>query len=114
MSAVQQQVDEVKGIMTQNIEKVLERGEKLDDLLDKTEELESSVSNFKMNLITLLLIKISVWHIGGVRFSQCLYKFPLFFSQKCSKPQQEEWGKSIGGKTQKWQSVWWWWLLLLL
>jgi hypothetical protein len=29
--------------MTQNIERVLERGEKLDDLVDKTEDLEASV-----------------------------------------------------------------------
>jgi len=29
--------------MTQNIERVLERGERLDDLVDKTEDLEASV-----------------------------------------------------------------------
>ena len=33
------QVDEVKGIMTENIEKVLARGEKLELLTDKTENL---------------------------------------------------------------------------
>ena len=44
MSLLQSQVDEVKGVMTQNIEKVLERGDRLDDLMDKTEELEASVS----------------------------------------------------------------------
>ena len=44
MSLLQSQVDEVKGVMTQNIEKVLERGDHLDDLMDKTEELEASVS----------------------------------------------------------------------
>lgn len=38
------QVDEVKGVMTENIERVLERGEKLDDLIDKTTDLEASVS----------------------------------------------------------------------
>ena len=31
--------------MTQNIERVLDRGEKLDDLVDKTEDLEASVSS---------------------------------------------------------------------
>jgi len=38
------QVGEVTGIMKQNIEKVLERGERLDDLVDKTEDLQASVS----------------------------------------------------------------------
>ena len=44
VSRLQSQVDEVKGVMSQNIEKVMERGERLDDLMDKTEELENSVS----------------------------------------------------------------------
>lgn len=46
MSQLRSQVDEVKGVMTQNIEKVLERGERLDDLMDKTTELEASVSKW--------------------------------------------------------------------
>lgn len=45
MAAVQAQVDEVKGVMSQNIERVLQRGDKLEDLMDKTEELEAGVSN---------------------------------------------------------------------
>jgi hypothetical protein len=43
VSKLRSQVDEVKDVMTQNIERVLERGEKLDDLVDKTEDLEASV-----------------------------------------------------------------------
>lgn len=39
------QVDEVKGIMTENIEKVLARGEKLELLTDKTENLMTEVSH---------------------------------------------------------------------
>ena len=38
------QVGEVTGIMRQNVEKVLDRGDKLDDLVDKTDELQASVS----------------------------------------------------------------------
>lgn len=47
MSRLQSQVEEVKGVMTQNIEKVIERGDRLDDLMDKTEELEASAANFQ-------------------------------------------------------------------
>ena len=43
MGELQSQVEEVKGILTQNIEKVMERGDKLDDLMDKTYELEEQV-----------------------------------------------------------------------
>ncbi|KAG2452181.1 hypothetical protein HYH02_003212 [Chlamydomonas schloesseri] len=39
VASVQKKVDEVKGIMTENIEKVLARGEKLELLTDKTENL---------------------------------------------------------------------------
>jgi len=44
ISTLQSQVEEVKGVMTQNIERVLERGERLEDLMDKTNDLEASVS----------------------------------------------------------------------
>lgn len=45
VAKLRSQVDEVKDVMTQNIERVLDRGEKLDDLVDKTEDLEASVSS---------------------------------------------------------------------
>ncbi|XP_072165690.1 vesicle-associated membrane protein 7-like [Diadema setosum] len=47
VAVLQNQVDEVKDIMTQNIDKVLSRGEKLDDLLVKTEDLEASARTFQ-------------------------------------------------------------------
>ncbi|KAL3876456.1 hypothetical protein ACJMK2_034301 [Sinanodonta woodiana] len=47
IKVLQSQVDEVKGVMTQNIEKVIERGERLDDLLDKTDELQAQSSTFQ-------------------------------------------------------------------
>ena len=37
----------MKGIMVENIEKVLERGEKLDLLVDKTELLQEGAFNFR-------------------------------------------------------------------
>jgi vesicle-associated membrane protein 4 len=44
---VKQQVDEVVGIMQNNIEKVVQRGEKLDSLQNKTEELQQGALSFK-------------------------------------------------------------------
>ncbi len=44
---VQQQVDEVIGIMHTNIDKVIQRGEKLDNLQNKTEELQQGALSFK-------------------------------------------------------------------
>ncbi|XP_072051321.1 uncharacterized protein [Amphiura filiformis] len=44
---LQNQVDEVKDIMCQNIDRVLSRGEKLDVLLEKTEDLEASAQTFQ-------------------------------------------------------------------
>ncbi|KAJ3205602.1 hypothetical protein HK099_000759 [Clydaea vesicula] len=44
---VQEQVDEVIGIMHKNIEKVMERGEKLDSLQTKTDDLQQGALQFK-------------------------------------------------------------------
>lgn len=41
---VQSQVNEVKVILKDNINKVLERGDKIDDLIGKTDDLQASVS----------------------------------------------------------------------
>ena len=47
------QVGEVTGVMKQNIEKVLDRGDKLDDLVEKSDELQAGVSYTKLLLIIL-------------------------------------------------------------
>lgn len=39
------QVDEVKGIMLQNVEQVLVRGERLDVLVDRTDDLRDQVGS---------------------------------------------------------------------
>ncbi|XP_043708042.1 vesicle-associated membrane protein 724-like [Telopea speciosissima] len=44
---VKAQVSEVKSIMLENIDKALDRGEKLDILADKAEDLRSQAQNFK-------------------------------------------------------------------
>lgn len=44
LDQVQGQVNEVKVILKDNISKVLERGDRLDDLINKTDDLQASVS----------------------------------------------------------------------
>ncbi|KAG2425091.1 hypothetical protein HXX76_014000 [Chlamydomonas incerta] len=53
VASVQKKVDEVKGIMTENIEKVLARGEKLELLTDKTENLMNEADRFQRTGRTL-------------------------------------------------------------
>ncbi|EPS71680.1 hypothetical protein M569_03080, partial [Genlisea aurea] len=47
LAKVKAQVTEVKGVMMQNIEKVLDRGEKIELLVDKTENLRSQAQDFR-------------------------------------------------------------------
>lgn len=43
VKSLQSQVDGVTDIMTQNVERILARGERLDDLMDKSEDLQAGV-----------------------------------------------------------------------
>ncbi|KAE8749780.1 hypothetical protein FOCC_FOCC003519 [Frankliniella occidentalis] len=47
LSQVEEQIEDVKQIMIHNVERVMNRGERLDDLLSKTEELESQGQDFR-------------------------------------------------------------------
>ena len=47
IAKVKAQVSEVKGVMMQNIEKVLDRGEKIELLVDKTDSLRSQAQDFR-------------------------------------------------------------------
>ncbi|CAN1131179.1 Putative vesicle-associated membrane protein 726 [Linum perenne] len=47
LAKVKAQVSEVKGVMMDNIEKVLDRGEKIELLVDKTENLRSQAQDFR-------------------------------------------------------------------
>ncbi|KAK8664531.1 hypothetical protein V6N13_084316 [Hibiscus sabdariffa] len=47
LAKVKAQVSEVKGVMMENIEKVLDRGEKIDMLVDKTENLHHQAQDFR-------------------------------------------------------------------
>lgn len=43
---INKNLDDIKGIMHKNIEEVLDRGVKLDDLMDKSEDLSSTSKTF--------------------------------------------------------------------
>jgi len=47
IGAVKSQIDDVKSVMVQNIEKVLERGEKIELLVDKTDRLNQQAFRFE-------------------------------------------------------------------
>jgi vesicle-associated membrane protein 7 len=48
VAKAQREIDSVRGIMTENIERVLERGERIDLLVDKTQGLQSGSREFRM------------------------------------------------------------------
>ncbi|XP_073685424.1 vesicle-associated membrane protein 8 [Garra rufa] len=47
LNQVQDQVNDVKVILKDNINKVLERGERLDDLIGKTDDLQATADSFQ-------------------------------------------------------------------
>ncbi|CAA2962134.1 vesicle-associated membrane 726 [Olea europaea subsp. europaea] len=47
LAKVKAQVSEVKGVMMENIEKVLDRGEKIELLVDKSDNLRSQAQDFR-------------------------------------------------------------------
>lgn len=53
ISVVKGQIEEVKDVMVQNIEKVLERGEKIELLVDKTDRLNQQAFRFEKSSRTL-------------------------------------------------------------
>ena len=48
VATAQREIDDVRGIMTRNIESLLERGERLDLLVDKTDRLGGSAREFRV------------------------------------------------------------------
>mmetsp|Transcript_22874 Transcript_22874/g.58319 ORF Transcript_22874/g.58319 Transcript_22874/m.58319 type:complete len:133 (-) Transcript_22874:273-671(-) len=47
LARVQRQVDDVRGVMVDNIQLAVKRGEQMDKLVDKTDELSSSAGEFR-------------------------------------------------------------------
>lgn len=48
ITVAQREIDDVRGIMTRNIEGLLERGERIDLLVDKTDRLGGSARDFRV------------------------------------------------------------------
>ena len=92
IAVVQKNIDEVKNIMIQNIDKILERGDKIEILVTKTDELQSNAVVFnktakkvKMHflcknlrltiLVSLILLAvimlIVILSCGGFNFDKC-------------------------------------------
>ncbi|XP_062869854.1 vesicle-associated membrane protein 8 [Trichomycterus rosablanca] len=51
LNQVQDQVNDVKIILKDNINKVLERGERLDDLIEKTDDLQATADSFQKTTV---------------------------------------------------------------
>lgn len=69
LSQIRTQVEDVKQIMLDNVEKVIERGERLDDLLLKTEDLESHSIRFHQGArdvrVKMKCKNIKMWLVIG-------------------------------------------------
>lgn len=78
ISAVKNQIEDVKGVMVENIEKVLERGEKIELLVDKTDRLNQAAFKFESSsrdLRRAMLWKNARW----VGFLVVVGAFAVFF-----------------------------------
>jgi vesicle-associated membrane protein 7 len=95
IGAVKSQIDSVKDVMVQNIEKVLERGEKIELLVDKTDRLNQQAFRFESSsrslgralywrkmrcyaytggAVVFLLFIASMSLCGGIDFRHCRSK----------------------------------------
>ena len=92
LNKVKVQLDDVKNVMVENIEKVLERGEKIELLVDKTDRLNQQAFKFEKTskqlrdqmfwrkvktylmiafAVALTIFIITVAACGGFRFKKC-------------------------------------------
>ncbi|XP_029019492.1 vesicle-associated membrane protein 8 [Betta splendens] len=51
VQSLRNQVDGVKNIMTENVDRILARGERLDDLMGKTKDLQAGAQHFKQTSV---------------------------------------------------------------
>ena len=97
LASARKEVDSVRDIMSQNIEQVLERGERIDLLVDKTDRLGGSAHDFRLRSRGLRRrmwwknVKLMVLVVVVVVF--LLY---LFVGMGCGLP---AWGKCVGNSS---------------
>ncbi|KAK8943684.1 Vesicle-associated membrane protein 725 [Platanthera guangdongensis] len=74
LAKVKAQVSEVKGVMMENIEKVLDRGEKIELLVDKTENLRSQViRNHCTNSVLYFIFKAQDFRQQGTKMRRKMW-----------------------------------------
>ncbi|PGH16478.1 hypothetical protein AJ80_05163 [Polytolypa hystricis UAMH7299] len=94
LASARKEIDSVRDIMTENIERVLERGERIDLLVDKTGRLGNSARDFRVRSRGLRRrmwwknIKVMVLLVFVV-----LFLVYLFVGMGCGLP---AWGKCVG------------------
>ncbi|KAL3411776.1 synaptobrevin-domain-containing protein [Aspergillus fumigatus] len=94
LASARREIDSVRDIMTENIERVLERGERIDLLVDKTDRLGGSAHDFRVrsrglrrrmwwkNIKLMVLLAVVV-----------VFLIYLFVGMGCGLP---AWGKCVG------------------
>ncbi|EED16956.1 synaptobrevin-like protein Sybl1, putative [Talaromyces stipitatus ATCC 10500] len=94
LASARREIDSVRDIMTENIERVLERGERIDLLVDKTDRLGGSAHDFRMRSRGLRRRmwwkNVKVMFLLGVVLVFLIY---LFVGMGCGLP---SWGRCIG------------------
>ncbi|KAM7261329.1 hypothetical protein ACFE04_008696 [Oxalis oulophora] len=77
LAKVKAQVSEVKGVMMENIEKVLDRGEKIELLVDKTEDLRSQPWVLSSSCLFAMASNVNLCLYAGAATARMLTRFFL-------------------------------------
>jgi vesicle-associated membrane protein 7 len=94
LASARKEIDSVRDIMTENIERVLERGERIDLLVDKTDRLGGSARDFRVRSRGL---RRQMWwknmKVMVLLFVVILFLIYLFVGMGCGLP---AWGHCVG------------------
>ncbi|EEH05136.1 SNAP-25 [Histoplasma capsulatum G186AR] len=94
LASARKEIDSVRGIMTENIERVLERGERIDLLVDKTDRLGGSARDFRVRSRGL---RRQMWwknvKVMALLVVVVVFLVYLFVGMGCGLP---AWGKCFG------------------
>jgi len=94
LASARREIDSVRDIMTENIERVLERGERIDLLVDKTDRLGGSAHDFRVRSRGL---RRQMWwkniKVMALLVVVVIFLIYLFVGMGCGLP---AWGKCVG------------------